>query len=133
MNFAPYLSLPPWRAVSINNTWELGESIRGYPCGEESDGGWAPELLGRERVRRLGWEDGEEQKDWVPLLFIEELFFGGGEVSGVAHVMHHGREKVPWWEEPQDTAVIEFIDQTEEEEERRGDRIKKKNSGHAVS
>lgn len=47
-------------------------------------------------------------------------------MSGVAHVMHHGREKVPWWEEPQDTAVIEFIDQTEEEEERRGDKIKKK-------
>lgn len=39
VNFAPYLSLPPWRAVSINNTWELGESIRGYPCGEESDVG----------------------------------------------------------------------------------------------
>lgn len=24
VNFAPYLSLPPWRAVSINNAWVLG-------------------------------------------------------------------------------------------------------------
>lgn len=26
---APYLSLPPWRAASINKTWEPGESISG--------------------------------------------------------------------------------------------------------
>lgn len=109
MNFAPYLSLPPWRAVSINNTWELGESIRGYPCGEESDGGWAPELLGRESTRvGVGRQrDREEQK--VRVLqpcpsYLLKTFSGGGEeeVSGVAHVMHHRREKegeeerVPW-------------------------------------
>lgn len=108
MNFAPYLSLPPWRAVSINNTWELGESIRGYPCGEESDGGWALELLGEETARvGVGRQrDREEQKAWVlqpcPSYLLKRVLGGPVEVSGVAHVMHHQREKegkeerAPW-------------------------------------
>lgn len=84
MNFAPYLSLPPWRAVSINNTWEPEECIRGYPCGEESDGGWAP-LLERIREREKG--GGRERSSGasvMPLLFIEEILGGLVEVSGVA-------------------------------------------------
>ena len=106
MNFAPYLSLPPWRAVSINNTWELGESIRGYPCGEESDGGLGAGAVRKGECKGVGLgdkRDREEQKAWVlqpcPSYLLKEGGRKGGgrrevlEVSGVAHVMHHRRER----------------------------------------
>lgn len=91
MNFAPYLSLPPWRAVSINNTWELGESIRGYPCGEESDGGWALELLGRGECEGRAGKTERSRRALRPCPSYLLKGFFRVEVSGVAPAMHHRR------------------------------------------